>query len=126
MSANRNVLSISVDYQDFFKSWVALTKPIHRLTNTESEVFACFLKHRYELSKMIQDGELLDNVLMSEDTKRKIREECNVKSPHFQVIMGKLRKKKVLVDGKFADKLIPNLDYSDQPFGLMFVLDIKK
>ena len=33
---------------------------------------------------------------MSEDTKKKIREECNITLPHFQVVMGELRKSKFI------------------------------
>ena len=125
MPGNKNILSIPVRSQDFFRSWVALTRPVHKLTDTESEVFACFLKHRHELSKSISDPDLLDKVLMSEDVKKKIREECNIKGPHFQMVMVRIRKKKVLAGGKFIRLLIPNLTDESQPFGLTFVLDIQ-
>ena len=47
---------------------------------------------------------------LSEETKRKIREDCNITLAHFQVIMGKLRKNKVIIDNKINPKLIPNID----------------
>lgn len=91
-----NVVRIPTSLDDnFFRYWFEFLKPFHKLTEREIEVIACFVKHRYELSKVIKDTEILDRVTMGEDTKRKIREECNMTFPHFQVIMGKLRKSKV-------------------------------
>jgi hypothetical protein len=58
---------------DFFRVWVEFLKPIHNLTNKEMDVLAAFLKKRYELGKVITDNDVLDNVLMSESTKRQIR-----------------------------------------------------
>ena len=34
----------------------------------------------------------------------------NTTLPHFQVIMGKLRKSKVLLDNRVNPKFIPNID----------------
>jgi len=46
---------------------------------------------------------------MSENSKRKVREECNLSLPHFQVIMGELRKNKVIVDNKINPRYIPRI-----------------
>ena len=49
-------------------------------------------------------------VTMSKETKKKIREECNITAPYFQVIMEKLRKNNVIVDGKIQKKLLPKIN----------------
>ena len=77
---------------DLFKKWFIFLKPFHGLTDREIDIIACFAKERYELSKAISDEALLDKVVMNEDTKKKVREECGVTLPHFQVIMSKLKK----------------------------------
>ena len=59
----------------FFKYWFMFLKPFHKLTDREIDVIATFVKHRYELSKVIKDNEILDKVTMSEDIKKKVREE---------------------------------------------------
>ena len=41
-------------------------------------------KDMSELSKVIKDEEILDKVVMSEDTKRRTRAECNITLPHFK------------------------------------------
>ena len=60
------------------------------------DVLAAFLKMRYFLSKEIIDSDRLDRVLMSEETKREIREKCGITPKHFQVIMSKFRKNGVI------------------------------
>lgn len=108
----------------FFKYWFMFLKPFHKLTDREIDVIAAFVKHRYELSKVIKDNEILDKVTMSEDTKKKVREECNLALPHYQVIMGKLRKNKVIIDGKINPRFIPNIDESIGSFQLLLLFDL--
>ena len=38
-----------------------------------------------------------------------IREECNITLPHFQVVMGELRKSKFIDNNSINPKFIPNL-----------------
>lgn len=109
----------------FFKYWLDFLRPFHQLTEREIDVTTSFLKHRYELSKVIKDNEILDRVTMSEDTKRKVREECNITLPHFQVIMGKLRKSKVIIDGKINPRFIPNIDEETGFFKLLLLFDLQ-
>lgn len=109
----------------FFRYWLEFLKPFHQLTEREIDVTTSFLKYRYELSKVIKDNEILDRVTMGEDTKRKVREECGITLPHFQVIMGKLRKSKVIVDGKINPRFIPNIDEETGFFKLLLLFDLQ-
>lgn len=109
----------------FFKYWFKFLEPFHHLTNREIDVVASFVKHRYELSKVIKDTTILDKVAMGEDTKRKVREECKITRPHFQVIMGKLRKNNVIIDGKINPKFIPNIKEENGYFQLMLLFELK-
>ena len=107
----------------FFRYWFEFLQPFHHLTEREMDVITAFVKQRYELSKVIKDNEILDKVTMSEDTKRKIREECNISLPHYQVIMGKLRKNKVIVDGKINPRYIPAVTEDGNSFKMMLLFD---
>jgi hypothetical protein len=113
-----------LDYS-FFKMWFMFLQPFHHLTEREMEVATSFVKQRYELSKSILDNDILDKVTMSEDTKRKVREECNITLPHFQVIMGKLRKSNVIVDGKINPRYIPRIIEENGNFKLMLLFDFE-
>lgn len=107
----------------FFRYWFEFLTPFHNLTGREMDVITSFVKQRYELSKVIKDNEILDKVTMSEDTKKKVREECDISLPHFQVIMGKLRKNKVIIDGKINPRYIPSVDEENGSFKMMLLFD---
>ena len=107
----------------FFRYWFEFLQPFHGLTEREMDVITSFVKQRHELSKVIKDNEILDKVTMSEDTKKKVREECEITLPHFQVIMGKLRKNKVIVDGKINPRYIPSVNEENGFFKMMLLFD---
>ena len=109
----------------FFTYWFEFLLPFHNLTSREIDVITAFVKQRYQLSKVIKDDNILDKVIMSEDIKKKVREECNITLPHFQVIMGKLRKNKVIIDGKINPRFIPNIDEETGYFQLLLLFELK-
>ena len=121
-----NVVRIpcKLDYS-FFKMWFMFLQPFHHLTEREMEVATSFVKQRYELSKVVSDNDILDRLVMGEDTKRKVREECNITLPHFQVIMGKLRKNSIIVDGKLNPRYIPRVIEENGSFKLMLLFDFQ-
>lgn len=110
---------------NFFKLWLKFLAPYHNLTPREMDIAACFLKHRHLLSKAIKDNAILDRVTMSEDTKHKIMEECKITPSHFQMIMGKLRRSKVIVENKINPKFIPkNIEEGDTSCKLLLHFDL--
>ena len=123
-----NIVTVSTPMDtDFFKWWCIFLRPFVKLTDRETDVIACFLKHRWELSKTIPDPTLLDILLMSEETKKKVIEECNISLQHFYVVMSNLRKNKVLVNGLINPRLIPNMREDDNgTFQLLVLFKEKK
>lgn len=108
----------------FFRYWLEFLKPFHSLSEREMQVATLFIKQRYELSKVISDEDILNRVLMGEETKKAMREECGLSLPHFQVIMGKLRKNKIIVDNKINPKFIPNITEENGVFQLLLFFDL--
>lgn len=126
MGRINNVITIPTSLQGkFFKYWFQFLRPFHNLTDREIDVIASFVKQRFELSKSVKDPELLDRITMSEDTKRKVREECNISQAHFQVIMTKLKKEKIIENGKIYHKFIPRLVEGDKNFHLLLSFDLQ-
>lgn len=120
-----NVIRIPSNLDNIFRYWLSFLSPFHHLTEREEDVAAAFLKERYKLSKVVLDDELLDRMLMSEETQSKLREECSLNNQHFQVIKSKLKQKKFLVDGKINPRLIPNLKEDSNTFQLLLLFDLK-
>lgn len=109
----------------FFKLWFNFLRPFHKLTDREIDVIASFVKQRYELSKVIKDQEVLNRVTMSDDTKRKVRKECDMSQAHFQVIMTKLKKSKIIENDRINPKFIPKLIEGEENFQLLLSFDLK-
>lgn len=121
-----NVITVPASLDGkFFEYWLSFIKPLHKLTTREMSIAASFLKQRYKLSSVISEQELLDKITMSEDTKNKVREECNISKAHFQVIMTELKKNKFIVNGKINPKFIPKVDKDSDSFQLLLLFELK-
>lgn len=126
MSKINNVVRITTSLNTkFFRYWFEFLQPFHKLTDREMDVITAFVKYRYELSKKISDSDILDKVVMGEDIRKKIREDCNLTLAHFQVIIGKLRKNKVILDGKINPRFIPNIKEENGTFQLLLLFDLQ-
>ena len=121
-----NIIKVDTSLKgDFFRKWIEFLTPLHKLTNREKDVVASFIKNRFELSTAINDEVLLDKWLMSDDIKNKVKEECGVSEAFFQVILGKLRKTNVIIDGRINPRLIPkNIKQDDHSFQLLLYFDL--
>lgn len=98
----------------FFKRWLDFLRPFHNLTNKEVDVLASFIKHRHELSKVVTDLDILDKVTMSNETRKKVMDDCNITQAHFQVIMTKLRKSNIIDNDRINSKYIPRINNESQ------------
>ena len=108
----------------FFKYWFDFLQPLHNLTKREKEVVACYIKKKYELSQSITDETILNKYLMSKDIEQQIKEECNLKTTHLQVVLTKLRKQGIITqDGAINPKYIPKVDPTKNSFSLLIYFD---
>ena len=60
---------------------------------------------------------------MSEESQRKLRQECELTNQHFQVIKSKLKNKKFFVNDKINPRLVPNINDMVKSFQLLLVFD---
>lgn len=126
MNRPDNVIRIPTSLKDnFFRYWFEFLQPLHKLTNREIDIISALAKERYELSKVIKDNDILDRVTMSDDIKKKVMQNCNITTPHFQVIMSNLKKAKVIEDGKINPRCIPNVTEENGYFQLVLLFDLK-
>jgi hypothetical protein len=124
-----NIIRIPSNKDTIFRYWLEFLSPFHHLTDREADVATEFLKERYALSKLILDEDLLDRTLMSEESQKKIRLECDLTNQHFQVIKSKLKAKKFFINNKINPRLIPNIDTKgsedSNSFQLLLLFDMK-
>lgn len=119
-----NVVFIPGDIDSFFRNWFEFLKPFHHLTDRECDIAAAFVKLRWELGQNISDQDLLDKVLMTNESKQIVKDRCGTTMQHFQVIMSKLKKNRVIIDGKLNPKFIPNLQKDSDSFKLLLYFKI--
>lgn len=108
---------------EFFQFWFKVLNPFHGLTNKETNVIAEFVAERFRLSRVIHDEDILNQVLMSEETKEKIKQTCNVSKSFFNVILTKLRQLNIIIDNKINPRFIPNLELDSKNFKLMLLFE---
>lgn len=126
MGKINNVITIPASTEgSFFRYWFEFLRPFHKLTDREMDVISSFAKQRYLLSKIVDDQEILNKLMMSDDTKKKVREDCNISQAHFQVIMTKLKKIKIIENGSINPKFIPRLDKDSDTFQLLLSFNLK-
>lgn len=111
----------------FFKYWFDFLQPLHNLTEREKEVAACYLRKRFELSQSITDENILNRYLMSQEITKQIKEECNLKTSHLQVVLTKLRKNGVMIENDAINpKFIPKVTTDKNSFSLLIYYDFNE
>jgi hypothetical protein len=74
------------------------------------DVLAVCLQERYRISKKVPDDDLVDGILLNNDTRKVICKKCGIKPKHLNVILSKFRKNGVIRDEKIYRNLIPITD----------------
>lgn len=117
----------SLEDGSFYKWWIRFLSPFHSLTEREMDVAAALFRRRYELSKTVHDPVLLDKVVLDADSRKVIENELNLKYGYMKLILTKLRKNKIIKDGRLNPKFVPNIEVvNGKPkISVLIVFDLK-
>lgn len=119
-----NIIKIPTSIDNFFRYWMEFLKPFHNLTNKEMDVAAKILQYRQNLSKVVKDEKVLNDVLLSKENRKNIREELNITPAHLQVILSTLKGVEFLKNGRVNPRFIPRLNNNKQ-FNLLMSFDFE-
>lgn len=109
---------------NFFRYWFEFLKPFHDLTPRETDIITAYVYKRYELSKVIHDDEILNQVLMNKSTREEIEKDCEISKSFLSVILYSLRRKGLLTKDGINPRFIPNIKEDDKgSFKLMLYFD---
>ena len=122
---NANIANIRTSVDGMFERWVALTQPLHKLTEAEANIFLLFLKKRHLFATNVSDEAVVDRLLFSTDTRREIMDALGYKMGTFQNYLTAMRNKGVIQENRLNKKLIPNYEDGASNFKLIFNFDIK-
>lgn len=123
---NVNIANIrTANIFDLLEKWVALTQPLHHLTDAESAILLEFLKKRHVFSTNVKDEHVVDLLLFSTETRKEIMDKLGYKMGTFQNYLSAMRTKGVIFDNKINPKLVPNIESDAKDFKLIYNFIIK-
>lgn len=116
---------IKTNVKNFFKHWLTLTKPLHKLKPYEISILSLLLFYYFEFKKEIQNDDLAWKLTFDYDTKHKIYDELNVIEGTFNNTLYALRKKGIITDNKINKSFVPILNLEkDKTYSLIFKFEI--
>jgi len=122
---NQRQALIRTTRKNFFKHWLSLTKPFHKLRPQEQDVLALLLYYYFEYKKDIKRDDLVWKMVFDYDTKMLMKEDLSgMKDVIFQNTLSSLRKKEVVKDKQVNPSFIPNITKDANNFNLIFKFEI--
>tara|TARA_R110000772_G_scaffold62137_1_gene139611 strand:+ start:15696 stop:16079 length:384 start_codon:yes stop_codon:yes gene_type:complete len=121
---NINVKRIKTSKREIFKYWLEFLRPYHKLRQKEIDALALLLYYRYELSREVNNKDLVHKLLFATDTRNQIRGDLDGMSQKvFNNLLTSLRKKGVIMKGNIINPvLVPNM--TEDGFKLIFNFEI--
>lgn len=113
------------DQKNFIKFFLTFLTPLHKLTPSVVNLAAEIIYQRFELSKVINNNDVLDDYLL---TNEKIRNEvitnCQLSVSNYHVGMTKLKKAGFFINGKVNPKFLPKITPESTSYSLMLLFTI--
>lgn len=119
-------VSIAEGLLIFYRYWLELMRPMHKLTVKEMDILAYLLTKRYEFMESISDERLANKILFGSEFKAEMRKELNLTPTHLHVVLASFRKKNVISEEGINRKFIPKVDKDKGEYALVFLFDLKK
>lgn len=107
----------------FFKAWMCMMAPYHRLSKREQEAAARILFQYFKIKNSMpknSDPSVLKEVLWSKNSRKDIMTSLKMSQAHFQMVLAKLRAVEFIKDGEIAGMYIPKLEPGMKRYGLCF------
>ena len=117
---------IKTNEKNFFRHWLILTKPLHKLPNQKIEVVALLLHTYFNFKKEISNDDLAWKLTFDYDSKLKIKNEMGISTDQiFSNLLTTLRRDKVIINNKISKSFIPNIDLKNtNMFSLIYKFEI--
>ena len=99
MQKNLNIKSFDISLEKFFRVWLELLRPFHKMTNKEMDVVGYLLYRRHQLMLKVNDEKLVNQLLIDRDTREEIKRRMGYSDNQvLSNMLTKLRSKKILVN----------------------------
>ena len=121
---NVRVATLTTDIKGFFRDWLKITGPFHKLSKKEQDVLGLLLYHHHILRKDISNDEILWKIVFDYDTKIKIKEELGIKDTALQNLLTSLRKRGAIHSNKIVPNFVPILTEDVNNYKIVFNINI--
>ena len=117
-----NSIYLKCSHDSFYRTWVEFLTPYHKLTSRERDVAARILAQYFRLKDNVEDPEVLRDILWSRKSRKDMMDSLGMTQAHFQMVLAKLKKAEVLLDGDINPRYIPHMG-EDPRFMLQIIYD---
>lgn len=127
MNKPDKILRVCRPFGEFFRWWLKITRPFHKMKPQEIDVAAKLLEFRYDILKH-DDGmkeEDVYHLLITKGWKEMIASELKISSAHLSVLLCNLRKRGFLRDGAINKAYIPDVT-NEETYSLQILFQFKK
>lgn len=118
-----NVFLVPCTENSFYRAWVEVLTPYHKLTAREKDVAARILAQYFKFKESIPDPEVLRDLLWSRKSRKDIMESLSMSQAHFQMVLAKLKTAGFIKDGDINPRFIPHKLQGDSRFMLQVAFD---
>ena len=118
-------LMVPCNSENFLKVWSELLRPVHKLTQRESDVAVLLVSRWYKLKETVKDDKQLNMLLFSAQTKKEMCEELGMAKSHMSMVLSRLKQRMIIKDGKLNYRYIPVYE-EGVPYRLMFIMENAK
>lgn len=108
----------------FYRMWVEMLTPYHKLTSREKDVAARLLMQYFRFKENVPDPDVLNELLWSTSSRRDMMASLKMSHAHFQMVLAKLRTSGFLnKDGSIYERYIPHKRDGEPRLMLQVVFD---
>ena len=118
-----SIIPVKCTPASFFRAWMEILTPFHKLTSREKDVAARILMQYFKFKENVEDPEVLNELLWSRRSRKDIMDSLGMSQAHFQMVLGKLRSSGVIRDGKIYHMYIPKRLPGDKRYCLQVIFD---
>lgn len=123
---NINIQTIKTNEKKFFILWLKILQSFLKLGKQEQQVLASILYYRYLLLKDIKNTRIVENIVMSTEYRKLIKKELKIDTPSFNNTLSSLRRKKILINNKINNKIIPKVETDFKNFKLVYNIEVNE
>lgn len=118
-----NVFLVPCTDVSFYRAWIEILTPYHKLTAREKDAAARILMQYFRFKDNCQDAEVLRELLWSKRSRQDLMESLKMSRAHFQMILASLKSAGFIKDGEINPRFLPHKVEGDTRFMLQIVFD---